>query len=457
MDSNSDSGVWSSHHAPAGLYMPSESTPVATGEPDTARPLSGGSERVGRLPRVLYVWQADYPWDVRVEKIARTLTDGGFVTHIAARNQRRAPTTEVLPEATMHRLAPWGWADDRLDAALQVPLFFNPRWARHLVETMDRVRPQVVLVRDLPLAPTAIWAGRRFGVPVVMDMAENYPAMLEDIWSAGRQQPWDIVLRNARAAATVESYCVRHLDHVVVVVEENAHRVAALGVPPDRITVVSNTPPRARAHGAPLRPARTSDRLEVVYLGILELPRGLQDAINAVRILRARSVPVRLTIIGTGRDEAILHARARDAGLTEAEIGFTGYIPSHDDALRLVAAADVGIVPTRITEQWQTSIPNKLFDYMAAGLPVLTSNTAPCERIVRETGAGEVFRAGDAADLARALLRLRDPEVRRAAGEAGRNAVLGRYNWERDSAVLCRVIDQVLQDAGVTRDGRGNA
>jgi glycosyltransferase involved in cell wall biosynthesis len=55
-----------------------------------------------------------------------------------------------------------------------------------------------------------------------------------------------------------------------------------------------------------------------------------------------------------------------------------------------------------------------------------------------------VFRAGDAADLAAALRRLAsDPERRRAAGEAGRRAVLARYNWERDASVLRRVIDRL--------------
>jgi glycosyltransferase involved in cell wall biosynthesis len=434
--------------------MSPESTPVASGEPITSRRSSVGTRRVARAaegpprPSAVYVWQSDYPWDVRVEKVTRALKGVGYDTHLVARNERWDVPTEALPEALAHRLRPWTWAGRRIDGALQIPAFFNPRWLGHLSATVQRVRPSVIIVRDVPLAPTAIWVGRWLKVPVILDMAENYPAMLEDVWTVGRQAPWDFVARSPRMASIVEAYSARRVDHVVVVVEENADRIAALGVPRDRITVVSNTPPRARAQLAP-PPAtkKAGERLEVVYLGILEIPRGLFEAIDAVRILRDRSIAVRLTIVGDGRDASLFHARARDGGLTDDDVRFTGYLPSHEDALAVVAAADVGLIPARTTAQWQTSIPNKLFDYMAAGLAVVTSDTAPCVRVVRETGAGEVFRAGDAAALADALGRLTDPEVRAAAGAAGRRAILTHYNWERDAEILTDAVNGVVRQA----------
>ncbi|MFN2564900.1 MAG: glycosyltransferase [Gemmatimonadaceae bacterium] len=415
------------------------------------RPMAAGGQGL----TALYIWQSDYPWDVRAEKVCRSLTDCGFEVHLAARNRRWAPPVEALPEAVAHRLTPWPWLGKRLDAALQFPAFFSPRWAHHLARTARRARPDVIIVRDVPLAPAAIWTGRRSGVPVVIDMAENYPALMADIWAAARQRPWDVVVRNPRAVAAVEAYSVRRVDHVVVVVEENAERVAALGLPRERITIVSNTPPRARALVRRASRAPSADApMEIVFLGILEIPRGLDEAIGAVKLLRDAGVRAQLTVIGTGRDAALFEQRARAIGLTEDEVRFTGYIPRHEDALDLVAAADVGLVPFRATGQWQASIPNKLFDYMAAALAVVTSDTAPCARIVRETGAGEVFRAGDAEDLARALRRFTDPTVRAAAGAAGRQAVLTRYNWEQDGEVFCRTIQSVAVTAASTRGRR---
>jgi glycosyltransferase involved in cell wall biosynthesis len=439
--------------------MASNFVPVASGEPDVAAPRAGGLATDAGVtdgrPCALYVWQGEYPWDVRVEKVARALTDAGYDTRIVARNRHCAPTTEPLPEGTVERLAPFPWIARSLDAALQLPAFANPRWVRHIARTARRTAPAVIVVRDLPLAPAAVWVGRRLRVPVILDMAENYPALLRDNWAVGRQRPWDVIVRNPRAARLVEAYSLRHVDHVIVVVEESADRVANLGVPRERITVVSNTPPLERlSNTRPPVPSDARKRLEVVYLGILEIPRGLYEAIDAVRMLRAHSMAVRLTVVGTGRDAPLFHARARAAGLTAEDVRFTGYV-SREEAMHAVATSDVGLLANHRTEQWQASIPNKLFDYMAAGLAVVTSDTAPCARIVRDTAAGEVFRAGDAADLARALERLTDSSVRAAAGEAGRRAVLNRYNWERDSAVLLEVVDSLARrTSGVPRRRR---
>src|SRR5207253_1930654 len=82
----------------------------------------------------------------------------------------------------------------------------------------------------------------------------------------------------------------------------------------------------------------------------------------------------------------------------------------------------VGVVPHWRDESWNTTVPNKLFDYMASGLAVLTSDTAPCARIVQTSNAGLVYHDRDAADLAAKLRMLEDPELRAQSGACGRAA-----------------------------------
>ena len=414
---------------------------------DPMGPLVGDyrSPLAARRLRVLYVWDADYPWDVRVEKICATLASAGHDVHIAARNVRRDPIVERLAEGTVHRMPPIRWAGRAADSALGFPAFFNPRWLSLLDRTVRRVRPDVVIGRDVPLAPTALWAGHRHGVPVVLDIAENYPAMLRMVFDAGVHRITDHLVRNPTAAGLVERYSLTRADRVIVVVEEMAERLVRMGIPGDRIDVVSNTPPRSRAEGEPDRRRRPAGQpLGLVYLGHLEVPRGLIEMVDAVAILRREGFPVRATIVGKGRDAQLFKDRAREQGLTEAEVSFLGYV-DRDAALRAVQEADIGVLPHHVNEQWNTSIPNKLFDYMAVSLPVVTSNPGPFERITRETGAGEVFQAGDAASLAAAIRRLSDAELRESYGAAGRRAILDRYNWEHDAAVLMRGLDRVTR------------
>jgi glycosyltransferase involved in cell wall biosynthesis len=386
---------------------------------------------------LVYVWDADYPWDVRAEKVCASCTEAGYDVHIVARNRAWRSLVETLPEGTVHRMTPWRVVGRRLDGLLSFPAFVNPRWVRHLAHAVRTVRPKVLVVRDLPLCPTAIWVGRRFDVPVVLDMAENYPAMMRKNFEAGRHRLIDYAVRNPAAVAAVERYCLPRVDGVLVVVEESAARIERLGVDASRITLVSNTPPLARVEGRPA--ARGGDAggpLTLVYVGILEVPRGITDLIEAVRLLRGSTPAVRAKVIGAGRDAELFRARAAALGLTDAEVTFHGHVPSHDEVRRLVRSADIGVLPHRVSEAWNTTIPNKLFDYMAAELPVITSDAAPFARIVGETGAGVVFRSHDPESLAGAVRSLFDDERRRSCAAAGLAAVRSRYHWEYDAGAL---------------------
>ncbi|MFC1660049.1 glycosyltransferase family 4 protein [Gemmatimonadota bacterium] len=392
--------------------------------------------------RLLKIWDAEYPWDVRAEKVMRSLTAGGHEVHLVARNRNGSPVTEKLEEATVHRLAPWPWLGRGFDAASQFPAFMNPRWIKHVHSTAKRQGVEAILVRDLPLAPTAVWVSRRLGVPVILDMAENYPAMIRDIWTSGRQGGLDWIVRNPSLVSRVEKWTVRAVDHVIVVVEESGERLVELGVEPSRVTVVCNTPWPSRIPEAHAPPSPSGEELRFVYLGLLEKPRGLDAVLGGLTELRNEGLSSHLHVIGGGRDTELFKSEADRLGFTDATIRFHGVLP-YDQALQIIAEADIGLVPHLAVESWNTTIPNKLFDYMSHGLPVVTSDAEPAARIVREEDCGFVFASDDPGDFAQAVRGLRDPGVRERMGANGRNAVRSKYNWEVDGARLLETLELV--------------
>ena len=392
--------------------------------------------------RICKIWDADYPWDVRVEKVASSLTQAGHEVHLVARNNYRRPVRETLPEARMHRLRPWRLLGKRLDSMTMFPAFFNPRWIAAILRTAKASRAEMLLVRDLPLAPTAIWVGRLLKIPVVLDMAENYPAMMRSLWDVGVNRPTDVIVRNPRVVAAIERWVLSRVDHTLVVVDESRDRLRSLGVGSDRITVVSNTPRLSRLDELPPRVHSNGDQLELIYLGLLEAPRGIGVLIEALAMVRSTGTRARLTVLGDGRERRHLEDRARELGLDASAVRFMGRVP-YTEAVRLLQAADVGVVPHAANESWNTTIPNKLFDYMAGGLAVLTSNAKPTARVVREFGAGVVFQDSDPADCAAAILKLADAEFRARCGAGGRRAVAERFHWELDAARMRAAIESV--------------
>ena len=71
---------------------------------------SNHSSPAGSALSICKVWQVEYPWDVRAEKIALALTSAGHHVNLVARNRTSLPEIERLPEATVHRLTSWHWA-----------------------------------------------------------------------------------------------------------------------------------------------------------------------------------------------------------------------------------------------------------------------------------------------------------------------------------------------------------
>ncbi|MGH7628393.1 MAG: glycosyltransferase family 4 protein [Gemmatimonadales bacterium] len=393
--------------------------------------------------RIVYVWDGDYPWDVRAEKICSFLASRGDDVTIAARNRAWLPVTEHRPEGVVRRMPPWRWLGRSVDGLLSFPAFINPRWIHYLDRTVRLAQPDVIMVRDLPLGPTGLRVGRRHGIPVVLDMAENYPAMIAGVWETGRQRWFDVLVRHPAAVARVERWTLDRVDQILVVVEESGDRLVRMGIPPERISIVSNTPPRDRAASPTVaRVASAGPALRLVYLGLLEVHRGVGELLTALALLRERGHAVELTVIGDGRDQTEFHRQAERLLLGPPTLIFAGRLPNAA-ALRTVAQADVGVVPHLANQSWNTTVPNKLFDYMAAGLAVVSSDAAPCRRIVTETGSGRIYRSGDPADLARAIEALLPEANRVACGEAGRAAILARYNWESDCERLSRAIERV--------------
>lgn len=385
--------------------------------------------------RVLYVWDADYPWDVRTEKVCLALVEGGHQVIIAARNLKASPRTESRPEGLIERL-PAGPAVGR--RMLSFPAPFNPLWLVHLVRLVRRHRIDLILVRDLPLTGTALMAAR--GRPVMLDMAENYPAMIRDIWTDRRQGPFDVLLRNPSLVSAVERRVIGRVDHILTVVEESSDRLVNLGVPRDRTSVVSNTPPKARIT-APV-PRNPADPLRLIYLGLMERHRGIATVLDAAASLMRSGASFHLDLVGDGRDYDLFRRHAADLELTADRVTFHGRLV-HADAILLVAQAHVGLVPHEARESWNTTIPNKLFDYMAAGLAVVTSDAVPAARVIRDSGAGLVFRSGDGEQLADALRQLFDLGRWDRFRRAGQDAVRSRYNWEADTRILLDAVSRV--------------
>lgn len=167
----------------------------------------------------------------------------------------------------------------------------------------------------------------------------------------------------------------------------------------------------------------------------------MDDIIRALALLQGRIPSIHLYLAGTGSYEAQLR-RLVERGGVGPMVTFLGWLP-FGDLQSYVLKSDLCLVPHVYNTFINTTIPNKLFQYMAMAKPVLVSNAKPLARIVCECSCGFVFTSGDPADAAAKIeeaYALRgDPEI----GLRGQRSVEARYTWAEASRGLIQAYEKL--------------
>lgn len=176
----------------------------------------------------------------------------------------------------------------------------------------------------------------------------------------------------------------------------------------------------------------------ITYVGSISRARGALEMVEAMALVSSEST-ARLQLAGSLESADLLRALQQSRGSERLEIlGFVG----HQAVARLLGSARVGLAVLHPELNYMDSYPTKLFEYMAAGIPVVASDFPIWREIVERAGCGLLVDPLDPAAIARALdWLLRDPERAASMGEAGRQAVLARFSWKHEEEKLLGLYD----------------
>jgi glycosyltransferase involved in cell wall biosynthesis len=270
-------------------------------------------------------------------------------------------------------------------------------------------------------APTAWLLARLKGVPFLLEVRDLWPAFAVAVG----------VLKNKsliRLSEGLERFLYRHADHVVVNSPGFIKHVQARGA--RKVSLVPNgANPEMfdpQSQGIAFRKKfGFEDCFVLLYAGAHGISNDLDMVLDAADQLRG-APSIRVVLVGSGKEKSRLRAEADQRGLEN--LNFLPPVPK-TEMPEVLAGADACLAILKPIEMYKTTYPNKVFDYMAAGRPVILAIDGVIREVVEEAQAGVFVPPGDPAALADSIEMLaNNPEKCRTMGMNGRKFVESRFS-----------------------------
>lgn len=367
--------------------------------------------------------------DTRVLKEARTLAQGGHRVTVWALGNGRLPRHEHRNGFEVKR-----WQSHVEDWQIRPPGPMLIERSFALARLLTKENAEVYHAHDADALIASYWAARRGNARLVYDSHEFLRGLSKRGFAACAR--WAIhklterlVIRQAQAVITVNPSIARQLSDIYGV----------------DATVLMNVQPLTRnlnRGGLHRALGISAAKRIVIYAASFRQGRGLPQLIDSTRYFDDNII---LVLMGPDRMGGALHRYAERSN-ADSRVCFLPPVPQEDVTSYLQDAA-IGVVATQQTSlNNYYSLGNKIFHYIAAGLPVAVSNLPEQSRIVQDYGLGVVFDETDPQDIAAKINRaLRDPgcyeQLRRNALQAHRSEL----NWEYESAKLLDLYSMFTQ------------
>lgn len=284
--------------------------------------------------------------------------------------------------------------------------------------------PPAVVLGSSPQPFAALAArllARRHGARFVYEVRDLWPQTLVELGRTSRWNPVVVVF------GWIERHCLRVADQVVTLLPGSTRYLVDHGATPERVTWIPNGVDLAQA-GA-VRPAPERPECVFLYAGAIGVANGLDILVDAAGLLTTRAPLIRIEVMGQGPEKERLEALAAARGLRN--LRFLPPVPKSEVHAAL-ARADAFVMILTDSPVFRHGIsPNKLFDYLAAGRPVVFAVNTPFNPVA-EAGAGVAADPASAESLAGAMEEIasRTPEERAAMGRRGRAYVEAHHDAE---------------------------
>lgn len=382
--------------------------------------------------KILTVLDHNFPPDIRVEHEILSLLSDGHEVSIACFDQKNASKIENWNGATIFRKPISEFRHKTSVGCLKFPFYFN-FWRSFIFKLFNDYNFDAIHIHDLPLARIGLECKRKFGAKFVLDLHENWPGLLEV--SNHVKSPLGRFLSSNQQWQRYEKEMVLAADNVIVVVDENKDRLLKMGAKEKNLSIVSNTPTAEDIELIKGDASSNSSALTLFYGGGITEHRGLQYVIKAMAELN--ELNIHFFIVGDGSYLTKLKKLGSDLNLIVSKrISFWGW-KTLEEMTSIMKESHVLLIPHKKSKHTDTTIPHKLFQYMATNKPILATNCNPIQRIVEDTNTGFIYEFDSISTIKSQINTIYNKWERgESLKTGGAGYVRDKYNWSIDEKVL---------------------
>jgi len=281
----------------------------------------------------------------------------------------------------------------------------------------------------------------RFGVPFLMEVRDLMPKTLIDM-GISKYHPYVMLM------GVLEKHLYQKAIRIITLLPDSGEYIASLGIPPEKVIWISNGVDLKRFDENVRRSGNTQGKkpgtFMILHAGSMSMANNLIVALDAAAILSKANHLINFVFVGGGVDRHELEAYVRAKNLVN--VTFRDLV-SKNEVPGLLADADALLILFKGLGLYKYGVSaNKLFDYLAAGKPILYSASLK-KNIVEEAGAGITAPPDDPQALADAVLRLYHMSAweRERLGSNGRAYVEKYYSMEVLGESFKSVLESELQ------------
>ena len=318
--------------------------------------------------RVCMIALSSYPQDPRIRRQAEALDEAGYEVDILCRYYRDQPSKEKLGRITAYRIMHAPPQENMIKYSLQSGIFLIVAFIRLLLLSFKR-KYSVIQAHNLP--DYLVFAGvlhKLFGVKLILDIHDPSFDLFEEKWPGKRNRIIKYFVR------IVEKFSCKLSYRLITVTNTCKERLVERGNPPDKITLMLNT---ANENIFVFNNGREfnviNEGVKILYHGTIARRFGLHNAIRAMKIL-IKDVPnAILNIYGIYENSYRNKLEKIVEELELADIVKLNEVVMREQIPELISNNDIGIVPYLQTDYMNLALPTKVFEYVAAGLPVVST------------------------------------------------------------------------------------